>query len=247
MRTTVAGSVILLALALAGFASARLTESLQAQAAPPAQLRDCRTRSEGRSPQQLPSKPGVRIGPLLFWPSIKVPSGADPGNGSEWPFVQKAPVVLAARTKLVLAIAPEAQGFAAFQSRRGGYVSAIRFERPTVSGSPAFAYKGTVGRYTGFPFAIGRVARSVCVPMDVWVDEERHARETWRADRPRHLLSTRSRRIPPRSRADPGHGSAAPDRPEQSSRGTDRSLPLRSGRTRCDRRHRRGSWASVRE
>ena len=126
MRTTVAGSVILLALALAGIAGARLTDSLHAQAAPAAELRGCGTRGEGRSPQKLPPKPGVRVGALLFWPSIKIPPGTDPGNGSEWPFVQKVPVVLAARTKLVLAIAPEAQGLAAFQSRRGGYVSAIR-------------------------------------------------------------------------------------------------------------------------
>lgn len=123
MRTILVGSVIVLALALSGVAGARLTGSLQAEAAPAAQVRGCGTRGEGRSPQQLPSKPGVRIGPLLFWPSIKLPPGADPGNGSEWPFVQKVPVVLAARTKLVLAIAPEAQGLAAFQSRHGERVS----------------------------------------------------------------------------------------------------------------------------
>ena len=169
MRTTLVGSVLVVALALSGVAGARLIGSLRAEAAPAAQVRGCGTRGEGRSPQQLPSTPGVRIGPLLFWPSIKLPPGADAGNGSEWPFVQKVPVVLAARTKLVLAIAPEAQGLAAFQSRRGGYVSAIRFEACRER-TPAFAYKGTVGRYTGFPFAIGRVARSVCVPMDVWVD-----------------------------------------------------------------------------
>ena len=34
----------------------------------------------------------------------------------------------------------------------------------------AWAYAGTVGRYTGFPFAIGRVPRTACVPMEVWVE-----------------------------------------------------------------------------
>lgn len=34
----------------------------------------------------------------------------------------------------------------------------------------AWAYAGTVGRYTGFPFAIGRVPRTAYVPMEVWVD-----------------------------------------------------------------------------
>lgn len=169
MRTTVVGSVIFLVLAFAGIAGARLTVSLHAREAPAAEVRGCKTRAEGRSPQQLPTRPGLRVGPLLFWPSIKIPPGSDPGNGSAWPFVQKVPVVLAARTKLVLAIAPEARGLAAFQSRRGGYVAAIRFEACRER-TPAFAYKGTVGKYTGFPFAIGRVARSICVPMEVWVD-----------------------------------------------------------------------------
>ena len=168
MRTVVVGSVIFLFVALAGIASARVTASLHGQQAPEAEVRDCRSRAEGRSPVRLPSRAGLRIGPLLFWPSIKNPPGSDPGNGSVWPFVQKAPIVLPARTKLVLAIAPEAQGLAAFQTR-GGYVPAIRFEACR-EGTAAFAYKGTVGKYTGFPFAIGRVTRTACVPMEVWVD-----------------------------------------------------------------------------
>lgn len=134
---------------------------------PAGELRDCRSRGEGRSPQKLPPTPGVRIGPLLFWPSIKIRQGYEP-NGSEWPFVLKVPVILPARTKLVLAIAPEAQSLAGFQ-HRGRYVSAIRFQacRERV---PAFVYAGTVGKYTGFPFAIGLTQRSACVPMEVWVD-----------------------------------------------------------------------------
>ena len=77
-------------------------------------------------------------------------------------------MILRARTTLVLAIAPEAQHLAAFQ-HRGRFVPAIRFEACRER-TPAWAYAGTVGRYTGFPFAIGRVSRSACVPMEVWVD-----------------------------------------------------------------------------
>jgi hypothetical protein len=136
--------------------------------APVGELRGCSSRGEGPSPQRLPGPGGVRIGPLLFWPSIRLTRGGGPVNGSEWPYVQKVPVILRARTRLVLAIAPEAQHLAAFQ-HRGRFVPAIRFEACRER-TPAFAYDGTVGRYTGFPFAIGRVSRSACVPMEVWVD-----------------------------------------------------------------------------
>lgn len=134
---------------------------------PVGELRDCRSRGEGRSPQKPPPTPGVRIGPLVFWPSIRIPQRAT-GNGTEWPFILKAPVVLPARTKVVLAIAPEAQAVAGFQ-HAGAFVSAIRFVacRERV---PAFAYAGTVGKLTGFPFAIGLKRRSACVPMELWVD-----------------------------------------------------------------------------
>jgi hypothetical protein len=134
---------------------------------PVGELRDCRSRGEGRSPQKLPPTPGFRIGPLVFWPSIRLQQRGS-GNGTEWPFVLKAPVILPARTKVVLAISPEAQGVAGFQ-HAGTFVPAIRFQacRERV---PAFAYAGTVGKLTGFPFAIGLTQRSACVPMEVWVD-----------------------------------------------------------------------------
>jgi hypothetical protein len=166
LRTIVAGSVVVVVassiLATAGVAAAR-----SASGAPVGELRDCRSRGEGRTPQRLPPQPGVRIGPLLFWPSIKSKLSST-GNGTEWPYVQKAPVILPARTKLVLAIAPEARGTAAFQ-HRGRFVTAVRFEACRER-EPAFAYRGTVGRYTGFPFAVGLSTRSACVPMEVWVD-----------------------------------------------------------------------------
>lgn len=157
----------LVALALCVLASTAVASARPADDRPVGELRDCRSRGEGRSPQKLPPTPGVRIGPLVLWPSIRIRQRGS-GNGTEWPFVLKAPVILPARTKVVLAIAPEAQGVAAFQ-HAGGFVSAIRFQacRERV---PAFAYAGTVGKLTGFPFAIGLKPRSACVPMEVWVD-----------------------------------------------------------------------------
>jgi len=166
LRSIAAGSVVVVVagaiLAIAGAAAARSDSG-----APVGELRDCRSRGEGRTPQRLPPQPGVRIGPLLFWPSIKSRLSST-GNGTEWPYVQKAPVIVPARTRLVLAIAPEARATAAFQ-HRGRFVSAVRFEACRER-EPAFAYRGTVGRYTGFPFAVGSATPSACVPMEVWVD-----------------------------------------------------------------------------
>jgi hypothetical protein len=168
MRTILAGAAVVFVVTGGSVATVGIAASPPTAQRPVGELRDCSSRGEGRSPQRLPTHPGVRIGPLLLWPSVMLPPAADPANGSEWPFVQKAPVILPARAKVVLAIAPEAQHLAAFQ-HRGRYVSAIRFEACRER-TPAFAYRGTVGKYTGFPFAIGRVARSACVPMEVWVD-----------------------------------------------------------------------------
>jgi hypothetical protein len=109
----------------------------------------------------------VRLGPLLIWPSVRFHSQQT--TNPDWPYAVKAPVVLPARVKVVLAIAPEAVSRAAFQSHRRGYVSAVRFEACRER-EPAFAYHGTVGKLTGFPFAIGLTHESDCVPMEVWVD-----------------------------------------------------------------------------
>lgn len=138
-------------------------------AEPPAvqDLRDCGTRAEGRSPQKLPTPPGFRIGPLIIWPSVRTAVGPTPDP--TWPYAVKAPIVLPARTKVVLAIGGKAIGRAAFQSHRGGYVSTVRFEA-CPENHPAFAYKGTVGKLTGFPFAIGIKQRAACIRMEVWID-----------------------------------------------------------------------------
>lgn len=161
------GLVVALAVVVPAAASAR-APSVDLQEAPAAELRDCRSRGEGRSAQKLPTPPGVRLGPLVIWPSVRIPLGGPPNEANEWPYVVKAPIVLPARTRVVLAIAPEATSLAAFQ-HGGRFVSAVRFEacRERV---PAFAYRGTVGRYTGFPFAIGMKVQAACVPMEVWID-----------------------------------------------------------------------------
>jgi hypothetical protein len=136
-------------------------------APPTTELRDCRTRGEGKSPQKLPVPAGVQIGPLVIWPSVRMDPGP-PGYGV-WPFVIKAPIVLPARVKVVLAIAPQAISRAAFQSHRHDWVSAVRFEACRER-EPAWAYRGTVGKFTGFPFAIGLKQRSACIPMEVWIE-----------------------------------------------------------------------------
>jgi hypothetical protein len=157
-----------LAVVMAAAGASLVAVSALAAGPPPVQeLRDCGTRAEGRGPQQLPSPPGFKIGPLTIWPSVRTSVGSAPFP--DWPYAVKAPIVLPARTKLVLAIGPKGIGRAAFQSHRRGWVTAVRFEACPAN-KPAFAYKGTVGKYTGFPFAIGIKLRAACIPMEVWLD-----------------------------------------------------------------------------
>jgi hypothetical protein len=83
-----------------------------------------------------------------------------------WPYATKAPVLVRARARVTLAIAPEAVGLAGLWKLKGGYGSAVRFlacrER-----EPSRGYRGTVGRYTEFPFSFALTIPSACVPMDV--------------------------------------------------------------------------------
>ena len=141
-----------------------------ALAAPPSpgDVRDCRTRAEGAKPiEEASVRNGIRVGPLTFWPSLR--ARTSPSMDARWRFVAKAPVLLRARTKVVLAIPARAATTAAFQAHEGGYASVVRFEACRED-QPAFAYDGTVGKVTGFPFAIGLTRRSLCVPIEVWVD-----------------------------------------------------------------------------
>jgi hypothetical protein len=109
----------------------------------------------------------LQIGPLLLG-NVRSPRAVGATGQPDWPFVRKTPVLLPARARVVLAIAPEAATQAAFQHRRG-WASAIRFTA-CFERVPAFAYRGTVGPTTFFPFAIGLQMRTACIPMELWIE-----------------------------------------------------------------------------
>jgi hypothetical protein len=159
--------VVLVAVAFALVPAA--TAAAPADEPPVAELRHCGTRGDSNRPQRLPPPPRIRIGPLVIWPSVRARVG--PYYREPWAYYVKAPVILPARTKVVLAVSQNATALAAFQSRRGGFVSAVRFEACRER-EPAFpgSYRGTVGKYTGFPFGFVLARRSACVPLEVWID-----------------------------------------------------------------------------
>ncbi len=141
---------------------------VSAGAPPDTGLRNCRTRGEGTAPIRMSvTRDDVRFGPLVIgFVRNRVAAGAT--ERPDWPFVAKAPLLLPAHSRVVLAIAPEAARLAAFQ-HQGGWVSAVRFTA-CAERVQAFAYRGTVGGTTFFPFAIGIQQRSACVPMELWID-----------------------------------------------------------------------------
>lgn len=145
------------------------TTAAAAEAPPPDAVRGCCSPGDSNRPLRLPSPPGVRIGPLVIWPSVK--TRVEPTGETPWRFYVKAPIVLPARTKVVLAVPPEGVGLVELQSRGRDWVGSIRFEA-CAEGVRAFpgAYRGTVGKYTGFPFGFRLARRAACVPLEVWVD-----------------------------------------------------------------------------
>ena len=147
------------------------TGAAAAEAPPADAVRGCGSRGDSNRPQRLPSPPGVRIGPLVIWPSVR--TRVEPTGGTPWRFYAKAPIVLPARTKVVLAVPAEAVGAVELQSGRppDTWVTSVRFEAcaESVRAFPG-AYRGTVGRYTGFPFGFRLARRAVCIPLEVWVD-----------------------------------------------------------------------------
>lgn len=164
MRRTAATVVLLLSLAAAASAG------VQQPAPAPEVVRPCSSRGDGSRPQQQPSPPGVRLGPIVLWPSIRTRvEGYESPSG--WSFFVKAPAVVPARTVVTLAVPPEAAHLVALHGAGGRWVSSVRFEacRPGVRAFPG-AYDGTVGRYTGFPFAFALARRSLCVPLEAWVE-----------------------------------------------------------------------------
>jgi hypothetical protein len=175
LRLFVLGLCALLALGLVAAASAaRVQEGPRT----PEAIRPCKSRGDGNKPQRLPSPVGARLGPLVIWPSIRSQVQAF-GRGSGWAFYVKAPIVLPARSIVTLAVAPqaihliafEASGYAVGAAAGRKWVSSVRFKacREDVRAYPR-AYKGTVGKYTGFPFGFALAHRRMCVPLEVWVE-----------------------------------------------------------------------------
>lgn len=140
-----------------------------AQAGPPeAELRNCRSRAEGRKPIQMVVRPNdFRIGPLVLG-NVRSRDGDGPTGDPEWPVGRKIPVLLPARTRVVLAIAPEARDRAELQ-HRNTFVQAVRFTS-CFERVPAWAYNGTVGKTTFFPFGIRLREQSLCLPMELWIE-----------------------------------------------------------------------------
>lgn len=170
-RTATVG-VVVVCLGFAGVITLTAASTAGVREAPPSpeSLRPCGSRGDSSKPQELPSPVGTRIGPLVIWPSIQNRVEAY-GTKSEWAFSVKAPIVLPARSKVTLAVAPQATHLIGFQAAGGAWVSSVRFEacRENVRAYPR-AYNGTVGKYTGFPFGFGLARRSMCVPLEVWVE-----------------------------------------------------------------------------
>ncbi len=72
---------------------------------------------------------------------------------------------------MTLVVPSEAKQLIGFQVAGGTWASSVRFEacRENVRAFRG-AYNGTVGKYTGFPFGFGLARRSMCVPLEVWVE-----------------------------------------------------------------------------
>jgi hypothetical protein len=138
-----------------------------AEAPSDAVVRGCRSRGEAGVPIKMQvSRADVRVGPLVIG-NVRARTAVGPTDDPEWPFVAKAPILLPARSRVVLSIAPEATTRAAFQHRE--WVSAVRFTA-CFERVRAWSYRGTVGRTTFFPFVIALRQRTACIPMELWID-----------------------------------------------------------------------------
>ena len=170
----------LFALALCGMVAALglatvSTARVRGEPPTPEAVRPCGSRGDSNKPQQLPSPIGARLGPLVIWPSIR--TRVDAGGG-DWAFYVKAPIVLPARSVVTLVVPAEAvdlvglqaSGYAVGAAAGQKWVASVEFHacRENVRAYPR-AYRGTVGKYTGFPFGFGLARRSMCVPLELWV------------------------------------------------------------------------------
>ena len=100
------------------------TTAAAADAPPPDAVRGCGSRGDSDRPQRLPSPPGVRIGPLVIWPSVR--TRVEPYGPAPWRCFVKAPIVLPARTNVVLAVAPEGVGLVELVGRAGAWATSVR-------------------------------------------------------------------------------------------------------------------------
>jgi hypothetical protein len=166
MRGTLTAALTAALLAASAHTAVRAPE-VAVEAPPDAVVRGCRSRGEAGAPIRMRvTSSDVRMGPLVIG-NVRKRSAVGATGETKWPFVAKAPILLGARSRVVLAVAPEATARAAFQHR--GWVSAVRltacFERVR-----AWSYRGTVGPTTFFPFAIAIRERAACIPMELWID-----------------------------------------------------------------------------
>ena len=135
---------------------------------PEAELRNCRSRAEGTRPiKMVVRRNDIRIGPLVLG-NVRSTRAVGATDDAEWPYAVKTPVLLPARSRVVLAIAPEATALAALQ-HRNAFVSAVRFTA-CFERVPAYGYRGTVGPTTFFPFGIALRERTGCIPMELWIE-----------------------------------------------------------------------------
>jgi hypothetical protein len=163
------------ALALAGVVAVAASAMALAAGPPTAPLRDCNSRIETNRPYTgRVTADDVRLGPVILtrYPDWRRPlrTSASNPDPDDWPYILKAPVRLRAGTTATLAIAPEATDLAAIlPGDTREWLSAVRFHACAPS-KRAFAYTGKVGPFTGFGQVIGLKKPSVCVPIEVWLE-----------------------------------------------------------------------------
>jgi hypothetical protein len=133
----------------------------------PDEVRGCKTRGDGSRPAEPPAG-AISAGPIFIWPTLRQTGSS---SSSEWPFVAKAPTLVRARVGVTLAVVAEARNEASLSTSTGRAASVVRFQACRER-ERSFGYNGTVGKYTGFPFAFYFKAKMMCLPLEIWVDGE---------------------------------------------------------------------------
>ena len=134
----------------------------------------------------------VRLGPLVLGHVVSAGSTGRTCN-LLWPYGRPVPNLLAARSRVVLAITPEAPELAALQ-HRNTWVQAVRFTA-CFERVPAFAYRGTVGKTTFFPFGIALREPTALPPAGAVDRRPFRSHSPAGPDRPTHMLRMRWRYV----------------------------------------------------